>query len=301
MRFASGAAAPADWWQDSMALESAEALAVYEGGLLDGRPAVVANAFGSGRVVYLGTRLEASAFGELIDGVVADAGVAPVVAEAPAAVPAPPTAAVSSCGLVATIAEKPGGNGYALTLKNTSAKTLKLVAAGDGSEAGWRTPSLAWTATSGGKPARELETGRCGMMNAIHESEVFSIAPGATHTLAEWIHGPALAAGTYNVAATATGNSQTATDSTTNELIIDTTVPVITLSGSASISIKKGATYTDASATATDNIDGNVTGSIVKTSTVNTTKTGTYYVYYNVTDAAGNAAAQKTRTVKVTL
>jgi len=88
VRFASGAAAASDWWQDSMALESAEALAVYEGGLLDGRPAVVANAFGSGRVVYLGTRLEASAFDELITGVVADAGVAPVVAEAPAFVEA---------------------------------------------------------------------------------------------------------------------------------------------------------------------------------------------------------------------
>ena len=111
----------------------------------------------------------------------------------------------------------------------------------------------------------------------------------------------ALVGGTYNVAATATGNSQTATDSTTNELIIDTTVPVITLSGSASISIKKGTTYTDAGATATDNIDGTLTSSIVKTSTVNTAVAGTYYVYYNVTDGAGNAAAQKTRTVKVTL
>ncbi|MCL2516536.1 MAG: beta-galactosidase, partial [Microbacteriaceae bacterium] len=88
VRLASGAAAAADWWQDSMTLESGSALAVYEGGLLDGRPAVVENRYGAGRVVYLGTRLEASAFAALIDGVVADAGVAPVVADAPAAVEA---------------------------------------------------------------------------------------------------------------------------------------------------------------------------------------------------------------------
>lgn len=111
----------------------------------------------------------------------------------------------------------------------------------------------------------------------------------------------ALAQGTYNVAATATAsNGATANDATANELIVDTTVPVITITGSSSISIKRNSVYTDAGATATDNIDGNLTANIVKTGTVNTAVVGTYYIRYNVTDAAGNKAAQKTRTVKVT-
>lgn len=110
----------------------------------------------------------------------------------------------------------------------------------------------------------------------------------------------ALVGGTYNVSATATAsNGATANDTTTNELIIDTTIPVVTITGSSSISIKKNSTYTDAGATGTDNIDGNLSSSVVKTGTVNTAVLGTYYVRYNVTDGAGNKATQKTRTVKV--
>lgn len=110
-----------------------------------------------------------------------------------------------------------------------------------------------------------------------------------------------LSAGVYNVRAKATdaaGNS--VSDSTTGELTIDTTIPVITLTGSSSVSIKKGSTYTDAGATATDNISGTISSRIVVTSTVKTSTIGTYYVRYNVKDDAGNAATQKTRTVKVT-
>jgi len=110
----------------------------------------------------------------------------------------------------------------------------------------------------------------------------------------------ALAAGTYNVVATAKNAAgQTSVDATTNELVIDIAKPVITLVGSASISIKKGSNYVDAGATATDNVDGNITGKIAVTNGVKTTTTGTYYVRYNVADTAGNAATQITRTVKV--
>lgn len=110
-----------------------------------------------------------------------------------------------------------------------------------------------------------------------------------------------LTAGTYDIVATATASNGTkVTDTTTGELIIDITVPVITITGSSSITIKRNSTYVDQGATATDNIDGNITSRIVTTSTVNTKTTGTYYVKYNVTDTAGNAASTKTRTVKVT-
>jgi G3E family GTPase len=69
--------------------------------------------------------------------------------------------------------------------------------------------------------------------------------------------------------------------------------------GSSSISIKKTRPTPMRVRPATDNIDGNLSSSVVKTGTVNTAVLGTYYVRYNVTDGAGNKATQKTRTVKV--
>ena len=75
--------------------------------------------------------------------------------------------------------------------------------------------------------------------------------------------------------------------------------PVLTLLGEATVNVPSGSTYTDAGASATDNIDGDLTASIVATSTVNTAVVGTYTVTYNVTDFAGNSAAPITRTVQV--
>ena len=79
----------------------------------------------------------------------------------------------------------------------------------------------------------------------------------------------------------------------------DTTIPVITLTGDATVTIEVGSTYTDAGATAQDNYDGDITSSIVTVSTVNTSIVGVYSVSYNVTDTNGNPAAEVTRTVNV--
>ena len=81
--------------------------------------------------------------------------------------------------------------------------------------------------------------------------------------------------------------------------VVDTTIPVITLTGDATVTIEVGATYTDAGATAQDNYDGDITSSIVTVSTVNTSIVGVYSVSYNVTDTNGNPAAEVTRTVNV--
>ena len=82
--------------------------------------------------------------------------------------------------------------------------------------------------------------------------------------------------------------------------IVDTEKPVITLIGAADITItdEEAATWVDPGATATDNIDGDISGSIVVTGSVGTSP-GTYTLYYDVTDAAGNAADTVTRTVTV--
>lgn len=108
------------------------------------------------------------------------------------------------------------------------------------------------------------------------------------------------AAGTYVLTYNVTdvgGNSATAV--TRNVVVSDTTAPVITLSGSTPINHQQGTTYTDAGATASDNIDGNITTNISVTNAVNTSVAGSYTVTYNVSDAAGNAATAVTRTVNV--
>lgn len=79
----------------------------------------------------------------------------------------------------------------------------------------------------------------------------------------------------------------------------DTTKPVITLAGATTINLEFNGTYAELGATATDNIDGDLTSSIVITGSVNTALAGTYSIYYNVSDAAGNAAVQVVRSVVV--
>ncbi|RIV32757.1 DUF5011 domain-containing protein [Flagellimonas lutimaris] len=80
----------------------------------------------------------------------------------------------------------------------------------------------------------------------------------------------------------------------------DTTPPVITLNGDATVDLNVGDTYTDAGATASDDTDGDISGNIVVGGdTVDTNTAGTYVITYNVSDAAGNAATEVTRTVNV--
>jgi len=79
----------------------------------------------------------------------------------------------------------------------------------------------------------------------------------------------------------------------------DVTPPVITLLGSTPVSLTIGDSYTDAGATAEDDVDGDITDDIVTVNPVDTNTVGTYVVTYNVEDAAGNPATEVTRTVNV--
>ncbi len=81
--------------------------------------------------------------------------------------------------------------------------------------------------------------------------------------------------------------------------VADVAVPVITLAGSASLTLTTGDGYVDAGATATDDVDGDITASIVTVNPVNMDLAGTYTITYNVTDGAGNIGAEATRTVVV--
>jgi hypothetical protein len=80
----------------------------------------------------------------------------------------------------------------------------------------------------------------------------------------------------------------------------DTTKPVITLLGANSVSALQNTIYSDAGATAEDDVDGNITSAIiVGGDSVNTATPGSYIITYNVTDAAGNAADEVVRYVSV--
>lgn len=109
--------------------------------------------------------------------------------------------------------------------------------------------------------------------------------------------------GTYTVTLTAS-NAEGSSDMVSAEIVIstvipDTEAPVITLIGDAEITISEGDDFTDPGATANDNVDGDISSSIVVTGTVNNTTIGTYTLDYDVTDAAGNEATTVSRTVIV--
>ena len=101
---------------------------------------------------------------------------------------------------------------------------------------------------------------------------------------------------TYNVS-DAAGNAATEVTRTVN--VVDTTVPVITLLGDATVTIEVGNDYTDDGAIASDNYDGDITDDIVVVNPVDTDVVGTYTITYNVSDAAGNAAVEVIREVVV--
>jgi hypothetical protein len=79
----------------------------------------------------------------------------------------------------------------------------------------------------------------------------------------------------------------------------DATAPVITLTGDSQMTLDTGESFTDPGATAADDTDGDISGSVAVSGTVDTSTAGTYTLTYNVADAAGNAATAVTRTVIV--
>lgn len=86
----------------------------------------------------------------------------------------------------------------AALVNDSKDRTYRLVMPGDGSGVGWRTPIVGWTVTAEATgqewksgylfqafapPERAIAGGRCGNVNALEESEIFSLAPGQTAAL----------------------------------------------------------------------------------------------------------------------
>ncbi|WOO39336.1 beta strand repeat-containing protein [Rubellicoccus peritrichatus] len=105
--------------------------------------------------------------------------------------------------------------------------------------------------------------------------------------------------GDYDVVFSATDNAGNTGTATLTVSVVDTTSPVISLTGNASITLECGVdTYTEQGATANDACDSNVSV-IIGGDAVNTSELGTYTVTYNATDSSGNNAIQVSRTVIV--
>ena len=93
----------------------------------------------------------------------------------------------------------------------------------------------------------------------------------------------------------AAGNAAVQVSRTVN--VVDTTIPVITLTGEATVTHEGATAYTDEGAGWTDTVDGS--GTLTASGTVDVNTVGTYILSYDYTDAAGNAAVQVSRTVNV--
>ena len=113
--------------------------------------------------------------------------------------------------------------------------------------------------------------------------------------------------GTYTITYTATDNAGNEASTqrtvkviaeTTTPIVSDTIAPVITIEGNSTVSVVQNSQYTDAGATAKDNVDGTV--KVISSGSVDTSTLGTYTITYTATDKAGNKAIQ-TREVIVTL
>jgi hypothetical protein len=101
--------------------------------------------------------------------------------------------------------------------------------------------------------------------------------------------------GTYTITYTATDLDNNTATATRTVNVVDTTSPVVTVTGDNPATVELGTTYTDAGATATD-LSGTVT--VVPSGTVNTNAVGSYTLTYSSTDASGNTGTA-TRTVNV--
>ena len=71
----------------------------------------------------------------------------------------------------------------------------------------------------------------------------------------------------------------------------DVIAPIVTLIGESSITVSQYSTYVDAGATASDDVDGDLTANIETTSDVDTNTIGPYPVTHSVSNALGNVGS----------
>jgi hypothetical protein len=102
--------------------------------------------------------------------------------------------------------------------------------------------------------------------------------------------------GSYTVTYTATDAAGNSSSATRTVNVVDTTPPVVTVTGANPMTVECHTPFVDPGATASDACNGSL--SVVTTGTVNANVPGSYTLTYKATDAAGNSAST-TRTVNV--
>src|SRR5262249_49331244 len=102
--------------------------------------------------------------------------------------------------------------------------------------------------------------------------------------------------GAYTITYTATDPSGNSASATRRVQILDTTVPVVTLNGSASVTVECHSAYVESGATANDSCAGSL--SVSTNGVVNTNSVGNYTLTYAASDASGNSASA-TRVIHV--
>ena len=108
--------------------------------------------------------------------------------------------------------------------------------------------------------------------------------------------------GSYTVTYSASDAAGNAATPATRTVIVtayeDNVAPIITLSGASIIELELNEAYIESGATASDNVDGDVSANIVISGSVDSSTAGTYTITYSVSDAAGNSTVA-TRNVTV--
>ncbi|MDP4146785.1 MAG: DUF5011 domain-containing protein, partial [Bacillota bacterium] len=105
--------------------------------------------------------------------------------------------------------------------------------------------------------------------------------------------------GDYTLTYTSTDEAGNTATLTRIVHVVDTTKPVISVTGDSPLTVAVKNAFNDPGATAMDNYDGDISNMITAISNVDTNKLGTYTVTYNVSDSHENIADTVTRTVNV--
>lgn len=165
---------------------------------------------------------------------------------------------------------------------NTDSDTGSSSGGGSGSSAG------SDTTASGSDTASSSTTGSATTTPTSTTTPDTNIDPGvATSSDSD-------TSGDTNASSTEPSDNQTDTD----PVEVDTVAPTITLSGAASLEIVESESYVEPGYSAQDDVDGDLTDSVIVSGTVGAGP-GSYAITYSVTDAAGNGATAE-RTITVT-
>ena len=93
-----------------------------------------------------------------------------------------------------------------IVVTNVDNDAIRLVAPGEGSSIGWRTPTIGWSVLPADSSAQRGEVAadkgmfRCGNVNPIREEELIELGAGESIEFDAWLSPPNLDAGTFRIA-----------------------------------------------------------------------------------------------------